>query len=115
MADDTARNPAPDPGALPEDWDAGDPEALVQGHAAGRRAELESLDPAIAAFYERAARGLAGAGDPAALKQRQVVLLGRERGIVTHALEALPGLPVERRRVRGRALNLVKRWLTEIE
>ena len=79
MADDRPGIPAPDRAVLPEDWDAGDPEPLVPGHAA-RRAELEPLDAALAAFYDRAARGLAAAEDAAALKQRQILLLGRERG-----------------------------------
>jgi len=114
MADDRPGIPAPDRAVLPEDWDAGDPEPVVPGHAA-RRAELEPLDAALAAFYDRAARGLAAAEDAAALKQRQILLLGRERGIVTRALEQVPGLAVEERRRRGRALNLIKRWLAEIE
>jgi phenylalanyl-tRNA synthetase alpha chain len=95
-------------------WSAGDPSPLVPEHAA-RRAELEALDPALAALYARGAEVLAGAADGAALKQRSVALLGRERGVVTLALAELPRLPLEERRVRGRGLNLVKRWLEEVE
>jgi phenylalanyl-tRNA synthetase alpha chain len=58
---------------------------------------------------------LAGARDAAELRERHVALLGRERGVVTLALAELPKLPVEQRKARGRALNLIKRWLTEIE
>ncbi|HVP15696.1 MAG TPA: phenylalanine--tRNA ligase subunit alpha [Terriglobales bacterium] len=100
--------------ALDPGWGAGDPSALVPEHAA-RRAELEALDPALAALYERGAAALAGAPDAAALKERSVALLGRERGAITRALAALPGLPLEERKRRGRGLNLVKRWLEELE
>jgi len=100
--------------ALDPTWPGADPTPLLPDHAA-HVAELEALDPALAALYRRAAEALAGAADAAALQQRHVVLLGRERGVVTLALGELPGLPVEARRVRGRGLNLIKRWLGEIE
>ncbi|MBI1797961.1 MAG: phenylalanine--tRNA ligase subunit alpha [Candidatus Eisenbacteria bacterium] len=69
----------------------------------------------VAAFYDRAARGIAGAPDLAELKERHTRLLGRERGIVTGRLAGLPELSPEERRQSGRALNLIKRWLTELE
>ncbi len=100
---------APDPG-----WGTGDPSALVPEHAA-RRAELEALDPALAGLYVRGAEGLAGAADLAALKERVVALLGRERGVVTLALAEIPALAPEQKKVRGRGLNLAKRWLEELE
>ena len=95
-------------------WEAGDPAGLAPDHDA-RRAELAALDPALEALYARGAAVLAGARDLAALRERHVALLGRERGVVTRALGEMPSLPVEQRKVRGRGLNLVKRWLTEIE
>ncbi len=107
MPDDLLKDIAPD-------WAAGDPAALVPEHAA-RTAEIEGLDAALAGLYARGAAVLAGAADAAALHERVVALLGRERGVVTRALAALPGLPLDERKVRGRALNLVKRWLEELE
>ena len=99
--------------ALDPAWGAGDPSGLIPKHAA-RQAELETLDPGLAALYARGAGVLAGAPDAAALKQRTVVLLGRERGVLTRALADMAKLPLEERKVRGRGLNLAKRWLTEI-
>lgn len=95
-------------------WRAGDAGAL-DPELAARAGELEQLEPALAEFYRHAAGALAGAGDAAALKERFVALLGRERGALTHALAELPGLPVEERRRRGKGLNLLKRWLGELE
>ena len=100
--------------ALDPAWPGTDPAPLLPDHGS-HLAELEALDPALAALYRRAAEVLAAAPDAAALQQRHVALLGRERGVVTLALGELPGLPVEARRVRGRGLNLIKRWLGELE
>ncbi|MBI5710717.1 MAG: phenylalanine--tRNA ligase subunit alpha [Candidatus Eisenbacteria bacterium] len=95
-------------------WSAGEPARLIAQHPA-RAAELAALDPPLATLYERGAAVLAGARDAAELRERHVALLGRERGVVSLALAELPALTVEERRARGRALNLTKRWLTEIE
>jgi len=99
---------------LPADWDQGDPETLGAEHAS-RLAELEAGGSGWAGFYERAARGLAAAPDLAALKERHTRLLGRERGIVTGRLATLGDLTAAERKTTGRALNLIKRWLTELE
>ena len=99
---------------LPAAWQAGEPALLDPAHET-RVAELRELDPAWSAFYERAARGIAGAPDLAELKERHTQLLGRERGIVTDRLAGLPALPPDRRKSAGRGLNLIKRWLTELE
>ena len=95
-------------------WETADPAALTPEHPA-RVAELEALDAELAALYSRGAEALAGAQDETALKSRQVALLGRERGIITFELAKLPELAVEARKIRGRALNLIKRWLGEVE
>ncbi len=107
MPDDLLRDI--DPG-----WEAADAAALVPEQGT-RLAELQALDPALAGLYARGAGVLAGARDAAALHERVVALLGRERGVITRALAALPGLPLEERRVRGRGLNLAKRWLEDLE
>ena len=103
------------PELVPGHWEqsGSGPPALTAG-VASRAQELAALDAALAAFYERAARGLASSEDAAVLAERNTHLLGRERGVVTRALEGLPGLPVEQRKTAGRGLNLVKRWLGEI-
>ena len=100
-------------GELPSAWDDGDARLLDPGHAA-RVAELEEISALWAAFYERAARGLAGASDLAGLKERHTTLLGRERGLVTGGLAQLASQTPESRKRSGRALNLLKRWLTEL-
>jgi phenylalanyl-tRNA synthetase alpha chain len=94
-------------------WPGADPSALAPEHAA-HAGELDALEPALAALYRRGAEVLAGAPDAAALRDRHTVLLGRERGVVTLALAEMPSLSVEQRRVRGRGLNLIKKWLGEI-
>ncbi len=101
-------------GELPDDWDGGELEALLPGQGE-RIAELRAAEPGFAAFYERAVRGLHRAKDADELKERMVMLLGRERGIVTRRLGALATLPVELRKRYGRSLNLMKRWLEELE
>ena len=95
-------------------WTAGDATAIDPDHVA-RAAELSALETALGAFYSRAIAVLAGARDAAELKDRQVALLGRERGVVTHALAEMPSLTVDERKRRGKALNLIKRWLGEAE
>jgi len=95
-------------------WEVADPRTLAADHDR-RIAEIEGLDPELATLYRRGAEVLAGSPSEAALRERHVALLGRERGVITRALAELPGLPVEARKVRGRSLNLVKRWLSEIE
>jgi phenylalanyl-tRNA synthetase alpha chain len=100
-------------GIAPE-WKAGDPSRLAPEHAR-RLAEIEALDAQLAVLYRRGSEVLAGAPDAEALRDRHVALLGRERGAVTLALGELPRLAVEERKVRGRGLNLIKRWLAEIE
>src|SRR2546427_8466354 len=109
MGGSAPRNAAPDPG-----WTTADPTPLVPDHAQ-RLAELAALDAGLADLYRRGAELLAGAPDAAALQERHTALLGRERGVVSRALAELPALPVEARKTRGRGLNLVKRWLAEVE
>lgn len=98
---------------LDSSWSAADPAALTPDHAA-RLAELEQLDPALVVLYRRGSEVLAGATDANALRDRHTALLGRERGVITLGLAEMPKLSVDERKVRGKALNLVKRWLTEV-
>ncbi len=94
-------------------WSAADPTAVTPDHAA-RLSELQALDAALAALYARGAEVLAAAEDDSVLRERHTALLGRERGVVTRALADMPKLSVDERKVRGKGLNLVKRWLTEV-
>lgn len=94
-------------------WSAADPATLVPDHAA-RLSELQALDAALADLYRRGAAGLAAAEDASVLRDRHTALLGRERGVVTRALADMPRLSVDERKVRGKGLNLVKRWLGEV-
>jgi phenylalanyl-tRNA synthetase alpha chain len=101
-------------GDLPDAWETGDPGPLDPEYGS-RISELKASGSGWAGFYDRAARGIAGAPDLADLKERHTQLLGRERGIVTGRLARLPDLHPEERKTTGRALNLIKRWLTELE
>ena len=96
-----AQHPGADPGPLAVQY---------QEHAA----ELDALDPELGRIYRLGAQWFAGAPDSAGLQRCHVDLLGRERGAVTLALAELPKLTVEQRKIRGRGLNLLKRWLSEI-
>src|SRR5260221_175947 len=57
----------------------------------------------------------AGARPTAGLDGRYPRALGRERGALTLALAELPQLAIEQRKTRGRALNLAKRLLSDLE
>ena len=99
-------------GDLPEAWERG--AGPLPAAAAAQVDELRRIDVGYAGFFQRALRGLSGAPDAAQLGERELLLLGRERGILTRRLEAIPGLAIEQRKVTGRALNLMKRWLGEL-
>jgi phenylalanyl-tRNA synthetase alpha chain len=102
-------------GDLPEAWEEGVDLAPLDPDHASRLAELTKIGPDWASFYARAARGLAGAPTLVELKERHTRLLGREQGVLTDRLAQLRDLPAEDRKTTGRALNLIKRWLTEVE
>ncbi len=78
-------------------------------------AELTAIEAALGEFYASAAGAFAAAADLPALRERHLAMLGRERGVVTHALAEMPSLSVDDRKRRGRGLNLIKRWLGEAE
>ncbi len=101
-------------GAFPEEWDGGDAATLLPAHAT-QAAELAALDAGLGELYDRAARGLAGAGSSAELASRSTQVMGRERGVITALLAELPDLPIEERKRLGGGYNKAKRWLAEIE
>jgi phenylalanyl-tRNA synthetase alpha chain len=100
--------------ALDPAWPAAVP-AAGDGDRASHAAELEAIEPGLGDFFTRAASALATARSLDELRERHLALLGRERGVVTQALAEMPALSVEERKRRGKALNLLKRWLGELE
>ena len=102
---------------LPAEWDSFPDTTLGPDHGARvetLRAESHSGGSGFAAFFHRAARGLAGSSSLNELRERETLVLGRERGVITRALAALPTLPLEQRRPYGRSLNQMKQWLSEV-
>ena len=95
-------------------WGSGDGTS-VDPEWGAHVAELTAIEAALGEFYASAAGALAGAADSGALRERHLAMLGRERGVVTHALAEMPNLSVDERKRRGRGLNLIKRWLGEAE
>jgi phenylalanyl-tRNA synthetase alpha chain len=106
MADDLLKG-------LDAGWAGSDPRPLLADLEVRLQAIRES-DDALAAATLAWGERLAGAADAAALGERLTAVLGRERGALTLALGALPSLPIEERKRRGRGLNLAKRLLEEL-
>lgn len=100
-------------GAYPEEWERGADISALPAHAE-RDAQLREIGAPWAAHYERAAKGLLGAPTTAELAERHAQILGRERGVVTRLLSEMGALSMDERKTRGRALNLIKRWLGEV-
>src|SRR5439155_17380590 len=48
------------------------------------------------------------------LQEIHTAFLGRANSHVARMMIGLPRLPVEERKIRGRAINLVKKWLAEV-
>ena len=94
-------------------WSAGDPARLVPDDTA-RAAELNAREPALGEAYRRWAGALAGAPDVKSLHERQVAVLGRERGVLKLALGELGKLPAEERRARGAGLNAMRLGLEAV-
>jgi len=100
-------------GVFPEEWLHLGDASLLPDHEA-RLSELRSLDPGREIAYDKAARALVAASDLAVLQQRHTLILGREQGVVGRWLEGLGSLPIDQRKIQGRFVNLMKRWLAEI-
>ena len=98
---------------LEDGWERVDPATRVTEWPA-RLAELAAIDAEVSEATAAYGSAIAGAPDGAALVLRFSAALGRERGDLTRALSELPQLPIEQRRVRGRALNLAKRLLEDL-
>ena len=98
---------------LEHGWERTDPATRVAEWTA-RLAELGAIDAEVAQAVDAYGGAIAGSPDAATLVLRFSAALGRERGDLTRALSELPQLPIEQRRIRGRALNLAKRLLEDL-
>ena len=76
---------------------------------------LRSVSPDVADASAVFAAALAGAPDAATVQTVRNAALSRENGAFTEALALVPTLPVEEKRVLGRALNLAKQLLEACE
>ena len=92
----------------------GDPESLLPGHARFY-AELREIGGEYAAMYDRFAGLIAGAATIGDLEERKAESIGRERGTISRSLGTVASLPLEQKKIAGRALNLIKRRLEELE
>ena len=90
------------PSALVPDWDA-------------RLAALAAVSPGVAEAAGSYCEALAGAADAAAIAVVRNAALSRESGSFTEALALVPTLPVEEKRVVGKALNLAKKLVEDVE
>ncbi len=90
------------PSSLLPDWDE-------------RLAALADVSPAVAEAVTAFCESLAGAPDAAAVGAVRNAALAREAGAFTEALAIVPGLPVEEKRVVGKALNLGKKLVEDAE
>ncbi len=90
------------PSALVPDWDA---------RAAALREVSAEVADAVTVFVE----ALAAAADDAGLAAVRNAALSRESGAFTEALAIVPQLPVEEKRVVGKALNLGKKLVEDAE
>jgi phenylalanyl-tRNA synthetase alpha chain len=95
-------------------WSRGEPSALLPDWTA-RHADLKAVSVEVAAASEAFVAALAAAPDAATVQAVRNAALSRENGAFTEALALVPTLPVEEKRVLGRALNLGKQLIEAAE
>jgi phenylalanyl-tRNA synthetase alpha chain len=95
-------------------WKRGEPSALLSDYRE-RMAALAQVDAGIAQATAVYVEAVAGADDATMLQVVRNAALSREHGAFTEALALMPRLPVEEKRVSGRALNLGKQLLEATE
>ncbi|NOT35507.1 MAG: phenylalanine--tRNA ligase subunit alpha [Candidatus Eisenbacteria bacterium] len=100
--------------AVDPSWSSGEPSELLPNWS-DSIAELRAISESVSDETIRFARALAGARDRDALQAVRNRALSREHGAYSAALTQVPGLPLEQKRLVGRALNLAKRLLEELE
>jgi len=101
-------------GRLDPGWTRGQPSTLLPDYAE-RMAALVLVHAGIGEATARYVEALAGAGDAGAVQAVRNAALSRENGAFPEALALMPSLPVEERRVTGRALNLGKQMVEAAE
>jgi phenylalanyl-tRNA synthetase alpha chain len=107
MADTLLKNVEPS-------WPKGNPRAYI-GDWSARLDEFAAFAPEIAEATGVYGELIAGAIDPTSLTVVSSAAIGRERGALNNALAEISKLPIEEKRTRGRALNLAKRLLEDLE
>ncbi len=95
-------------------WHRGEPSALLPEWRT-RHGALLAVSAEVAAATEAFVTALAGATDAAGVQAVRNAALSRENGAFTEALALVPTLPVEEKRVLGRALNLGKQLIEAAE
>ena len=95
-------------------WPRGEPSALLPDWS-DRHAALAAVSAEVAGASEGFVAALAAAPDAAAVQTIRNAALSRESGAFTEALALVPTLPVEEKRVLGRALNLGKQLVEAAE
>ena len=95
-------------------WSRSEPSALLPDWSE-RHAALTAVSPEVAVASEAFVAALAAAPDAATVQAVRNAALSRENGAFTEALALVPTLPVEEKRVLGRALNLGKQLVEAAE
>jgi phenylalanyl-tRNA synthetase alpha chain len=98
---------------LDPQWSKKDPAGLGVEHEGSDFASFVADTPLVGVYREWASV-LAGAPTLKELQERQVAVLGRERGVLKLALGELGKLPPETRRARGAGLNAMRLGLEAI-
>lgn len=95
-------------------WRRGEPSALLPDWS-DRHGALAAVSPEVAEATAGYCAALAAATDESTVQAVRNAALSREQGTFTEALALVPSLPVEEKRVLGRALNLGKQLLEACE
>jgi phenylalanyl-tRNA synthetase alpha chain len=95
-------------------WGRAAPSRLLSGWNE-RLAALRAVSPEIAGATDSYCSALAGAADAAAMAIVRNAALSRESGAYTEALALVPSLAVEEKRVVGKALNLARKLVEDVE
>src|SRR5258705_669773 len=95
-------------------WPRANPRTYI-GDWSARLQEFAPFDPEVAEATGVYGELIAGASDPATLTVVSSAAIGRERGALNTALAEISKMPIEQKRTWGRALNLAKRLLEDLE
>ncbi len=95
-------------------WRRGEPSTLLPDYR-DRMSALALVERGIAEATAAYVEALAGAEQETAVQAVRNAALSRESGAFTEALALVPSLPVEQKRVSGKALNLGKQLIEAAE